>query len=251
LAAVEAGLAALTGSEEDHLIVRLCAIALRGFADHGGSPPGAAASRREPADYLGLAEKAVAMLAERGTPFPEAQANLAVARAENARGEAHPEPALWRASVERWTGLAQPYPGVYARYRLAEALNATAKTRLEAAEMSAAAHQEATALGAAPLAAEIEAFRQRANLHKIAPSNEGAPLDKVAEKLAPYKLTPRERQVLELLVAGLSNRLIGRRLEMTEKTASVHVSNVIRKLEVTNRTQAATRGRAVGIEGQS
>lgn len=52
-------------------------------------------------------------------------------------------------------------------------------------------------------------------------------------------LTARERQVLELIAEGLSNRQIGERLFISIKTVSVHVSAVLRKLGVSTRTEAA------------
>jgi DNA-binding CsgD family transcriptional regulator len=54
-------------------------------------------------------------------------------------------------------------------------------------------------------------------------------------------LTPRERDVLLLLREGLTNRQIGARLYMSPKTASVHVTALLRKLEVSSRTEAAVR----------
>ena len=55
----------------------------------------------------------------------------------------------------------------------------------------------------------------------------------------PFGLTPRERQVLALLAEGATNRQIGQSLYMAEKTASVHVSRILAKLDVRTRTQAA------------
>jgi DNA-binding NarL/FixJ family response regulator len=52
-------------------------------------------------------------------------------------------------------------------------------------------------------------------------------------------LSPREREVLGLLVAGLPNKLIARRLEISEKTVKSHLTNVFRAIGVTDRTQAA------------
>jgi DNA-binding NarL/FixJ family response regulator len=52
-------------------------------------------------------------------------------------------------------------------------------------------------------------------------------------------LTPRELEVLRLLVEGRSNRQIARPLFITEKTASVHVSNILSKLGAANRSEAA------------
>ncbi len=52
-------------------------------------------------------------------------------------------------------------------------------------------------------------------------------------------LTQRERDVLNLLSAGLQNKIIAARLNLSEHTVKVHVHNIIRKLRVHNRTQAA------------
>ena len=57
------------------------------------------------------------------------------------------------------------------------------------------------------------------------------------------ELTARETQVLELIAEGLSNRQIGERLFISAKTASVHVSAILRKLGVSTRTEAAVRAR--------
>ena len=60
-------------------------------------------------------------------------------------------------------------------------------------------------------------------------------------------LTPRERDVLELLALGCRNHEIARRLAMSEKTVRNHVSQVLTKLQVPDRTAAALRARESGI----
>ena len=57
------------------------------------------------------------------------------------------------------------------------------------------------------------------------------------------RLTPREREVLDLLAEGATNRAISEALFITEKTASVHVSNLLAKLDVPNRGAAAALAR--------
>jgi DNA-binding NarL/FixJ family response regulator len=52
-------------------------------------------------------------------------------------------------------------------------------------------------------------------------------------------LSEREREVLKLLLEGLPNKLIARRLEITEKTVKSHLTRVFREIGVTDRTQAA------------
>jgi DNA-binding NarL/FixJ family response regulator len=53
------------------------------------------------------------------------------------------------------------------------------------------------------------------------------------------ELTPREREVLALLADGLPNKLIARRLEISEKTVKAHLTNIFQRIGVTDRTQAA------------
>ena len=85
-----------------------------------------------------------------------------------------------------------------------------------------------------------------------------SPLDpKVARELladrrearAP-QLTGRERQVLALVGEGLPNKLIARRLEISEKTVKAHLTRVYTEIGVTDRTQAALWARSHGIEGE-
>ena len=52
-------------------------------------------------------------------------------------------------------------------------------------------------------------------------------------------LTEREHEILELIAMGISNKEIGLRLQLTEKTVKHHVSNILQKLQVHNRVQAA------------
>ena len=62
-------------------------------------------------------------------------------------------------------------------------------------------------------------------------------------------LTPRERQVLALVAEGRTNREIGETLFMAEKTASVHVSRILAKLDVRSRTEAAAVAHRLGLDG--
>jgi DNA-binding NarL/FixJ family response regulator len=63
----------------------------------------------------------------------------------------------------------------------------------------------------------------------------------------PFGLTSREREILTLLVAGQTNRRIAETLFISESTASVHVSNIIGKLGVTNRVEAAATAVRSGL----
>jgi DNA-binding CsgD family transcriptional regulator len=69
------------------------------------------------------------------------------------------------------------------------------------------------------------------------------------DPLARFGLTEREREVLSLLAAGRSNPEIGQVLFISTKTASVHVSNILAKLGVSGRVEAAAVAHRLGIYG--
>lgn len=64
-------------------------------------------------------------------------------------------------------------------------------------------------------------------------------------------LSERERDVLALLVEGLPNKLIARRLEISEKTVKSHLTRIFRELDVTDRTQAALWAERHGSGGRA
>src|SRR5262249_22573336 len=78
----------------------------------------------------------------------------------------------------------------------------------------------------------------------------------LGESLAPATpadragLTAREREVLRLLSEGRTNRQIGEELFIATKTASVHVSNILAKLQVTNRGEAAAAAGRLGLDAE-
>jgi DNA-binding NarL/FixJ family response regulator len=63
----------------------------------------------------------------------------------------------------------------------------------------------------------------------------------------PFGLTPREREVLALVADGRTNRQIAERLFISDSTAGVHVSNILGKLGVGTRTEAATVAARLGL----
>ncbi len=77
------------------------------------------------------------------------------------------------------------------------------------------------------------------------PARAAGPGEAGAEPLDP--LTPREREVLELLGEGLSNRQIAERLGISEHTAKFHVASVSGKLGASSRTEAVSRGVRRGL----
>ena len=151
-------------------------------------------------------------------------------RGRRATGEAE----AWAEAVAAWEAVGSPYGAAYARWRAAEAALAAGGSRSGAAELLQASHREAARLDAALLREEIEGLARRAriDLGGAAPAAGAAPLQELG-------LTERELEVLSLVGEGLTNRQIGERLFISPKTAGLHVSRILSKLNVSNRTQAA------------
>jgi DNA-binding NarL/FixJ family response regulator len=70
---------------------------------------------------------------------------------------------------------------------------------------------------------------------------------RLLEEMTSDPLTPREREVLGLIGRGMANKVIARELGLSEKTVKAHVSNILAKLGVTDRTQAALYAVRAGL----
>jgi DNA-binding CsgD family transcriptional regulator len=136
--------------------------------------------------------------------------------------------ARWAEAAEAWQAVGQPYP-------CARALYLAAEQALREGDRGAAltwlnrATPLARQLGAVPL------------LREITLRAEGARPE--------LTLTARETEVLRLVAEGRSNRQIGAALYISPKTAGVHVSNIMTKLGVSSRTEAAAVAHRSGLAG--
>jgi len=140
--------------------------------------------------------------------------------------------AAWDETAAAWEGLGQPYPTATALLRAAEAALAEGD-REAAGERLRRAGPLGDRLGARPLSDQIASLARRARI----------PLTDGTAEPAPGRLglTDREFEVLRLVAAGRSNREIAAELFISAKTASVHVSNILAKLDVGSRGEAAAR----------
>ena len=164
-------------------------------------------------------------------------AYLAMSEADLARAAGEDEPRLWSRAADAWRAIDRPYSAAIATWRRAQA-ELGAGDRNAAAGSAAAVIEQAKKLGSGWLAEEAEGLAARGRLRlsaEPARSADGRPV----EPEEPFGLTPRERQVLALLASGATNREIAAELYMAEKTASVHVSRILTKLDVRSRTEAA------------
>ncbi|MEP7020682.1 MAG: AAA family ATPase [Pseudonocardiales bacterium] len=165
------------------------------------------------------------------------------AEATRLRGESGT--AAWQRAVEAWDGLRRPHRAAYARWRQAEAILAQGQPRTAAAgPLRTAAAQAA---GHVPLSKAISDLARRARIELTKRDHE-TPLAE-PRPVRSFGLTERELAVLQLLGQGKTNPEIGSALFISPRTASVHVTNILRKLDVATRVQAATLAERAGLLG--
>jgi DNA-binding NarL/FixJ family response regulator len=136
-----------------------------------------------------------------------------------------------------WDERERPPVAAYCRWRQAEALVAAGASRTEAGGPLRAAREVAERLGARPLLREIALLAERARLDLL--PRDGASLAEDPSIEDRLGLTRREAEVLTLVARGYTNREVADTLVISVKTASVHVSNILRKLDAPNRREAA------------
>ena len=146
----------------------------------------------------------------------------------------------WKAAIQSYDDLGYIYEAATCRLHLAEAILAAGGAREEAAKALRVAADTAARLRAEPLLAAVAGLAGRARID-IGTENFGGDALGVG-------LTAREQEVLGLLAGGLTNREIGETLFISEKTASVHVSNILGKLGVGGRGAAVAMALRLGLE---
>ena len=273
VAAIEAGLTRLEQTDDTRYRMRLLRLGTRAAADLAEI----ARDRRDAAaerEALGIAAalqaraaSAVAAIAGMdGGLALELRAEQATVAAEETRLRGSSDSAAWREAADRWQARERPYHHAYARFREAEA-SLGCGDRAGASEALPEAGEIAVRLGARPLLDAITALARRARIpwerrpeEAVHPEPGAADRaaggraeslrvegDPAAAVLAEFGLTPREREVLELMAQGLTNRQIAATLYISVYTAGIHVSRILGKLGVTSRTEAASKAYRLGI----
>jgi DNA-binding CsgD family transcriptional regulator/tetratricopeptide (TPR) repeat protein len=255
-AAAAEGLGLLAAAEEPYWVSELCrsalgveaAVAEQARARHAGAEERAA---RELAEGL-LGHVRAVTTAPDVWPTPVVDANRRTAEAELSRVTGPADPGRWAAAAEAWEALGYPWQEGYARWRQAEALLAQGAPRPDAAAALVRAGALADQLDARLLAAEVGSLARRARIDLPdaagGRAQDGPPPEEqaVTDELG---LTPREREVLALVADGRTNRQIAEALFISNKTASVHVSNILAKLGVANRGEAAAVAHRLRLTG--
>ncbi len=215
-----------------------------------------------------------------------AEAGIATVRAFKARLDGHDQAVAWDSVARLWERAGDPYQVARARWRQAQAAlagnDARAGRRLARAPLREAV-RIARSLGARPLLRQLEELAERALIALPEPPEparpagvQGAAPDEVDERPAiagplaartamsdglarafvgsptprpanVFELSAREREVLALIAEGRTNREIAERLFISQKTVGVHVGNVLAKMRVSGRVEAATVAIRLGL----
>lgn len=156
--------------------------------------------------------------------------------AERSRLHGRPDPDAWHHARERWLGLSMPIRAAYCQFRWAEESLSSGVDRITVESAVRDLSDYLSGVGARLLHDEVRALARRARID-------------VGDRPGPdrYGLTAREREVLSRLTRGATNRQIADALFISEKTASVHVSNILRKLTAANRGEAAATAIKEGL----
>jgi DNA-binding CsgD family transcriptional regulator/tetratricopeptide (TPR) repeat protein len=246
---VDRALTTAVGIDDDVIVFEMHSLGLRALADDLD----AARARQRRIDLDKVQRLASGMLAEvndmvaareaRGYPqTPVMAAFVALCRAEASR-VTEPDPDLWREAATLWDAAHEVYPAIYSRWREAELLLGARLDRKRAVESAQLAWRRAVDMGAAPLRERLERLAERARI--VLASAEPIPAATTHSVADDLGLTPREVEVLGQLARGRTDRQIAEELFISKKTASVHVSNLLRKLDASNRIEAAEIGQRV------
>jgi DNA-binding CsgD family transcriptional regulator/tetratricopeptide (TPR) repeat protein len=237
---ISRGLAVLETLDDVHQAAWLCRRGIEAEADRAER----ARARRDSADVEaalaiagGLLERARRLAGlHAARSVAELGVLLLTSEAETARAADRPACELWLAAAAGWESRGEPYPQAQCLTRAAEAALAERRPRPTVAPWLRAAHETAVRLEAAPLVEAVESIARRGRI-TFAP--DGVELAEPVSDPAPLGLTPRELQVLRLVGQGYTNGQIAESLFISRKTAGAHVSNILGKLGVGRRVEAA------------
>jgi DNA-binding CsgD family transcriptional regulator/tetratricopeptide (TPR) repeat protein len=243
---------ALAEAAEDEYVFYVApqyAIAARAHADVAVKARGLGDGERAAQAATAARELAKQLRARLDVPFVpgEVERHALACELEARRAAAEADSDGWARLAEAWDELGRPYEAAYARWREAEAVLAGPGDRARAESALRSAAEVARRLRAAPLLDEVEGLAQRARLKlggAAAGSGDASAEPTTADRIG---LTPREVDVLRLVAAGRTNKEIADELFMSHKTASVHVSRILSKLDVRGRVEAASLAHRLGL----
>ena len=178
-------------------------------------------------------------------PATRAQARTYQALAAAELGRAVGTTPDWSPAIDAARDADEAYLLAYALLRGAQQAWSGGDREGAAAMLDESARLSAQ-MGAAPLQDEAQALARRARL-RVAGAEPSSAERAPGPAIEAYGLTDRELEVLDLVAAGRSNPQIAAELFISPKTASVHVSNIISKLGVSSRGEAAALAHRLGV----
>ena len=197
-------------------------------------------------DLAACAQDAIEAVREPGAYRDGIDPNLDLAAAFLSRRAGHDDPAIWATAAEQLERVGYVPLAAIARQGEAEAhLRAGSAGSAEPAIRRALEHVDA--MDATAMREPIERLARAARIRLDRAGDAATTGDGAASTADPWGLSTREREVLELVAEGRTNREIGATLFISDKTASVHVTHILTKLGVSSRTEAALLAARAGI----
>jgi DNA-binding CsgD family transcriptional regulator len=221
----------LEPSEDAMLLTDLCRLGLRIAADRAAQPSRRAAAADDDLVWIASHIPPFSSIEEMGNR-PALAASIVTAKAEESRARHTDNWKTWGRAADHWRSACQPWELAYCRLREAEQA-ARHRLAVRAADALNETAQLASNIKAKPLLAAAEALARSARMR----IEVGSPAQPVPAG-TPFGLTSREQEVLKELTTGASNREIAADLYISERTAAVHVSSILRKLGVRTRLEA-------------
>ena len=204
-------------------------------------------ARRVGLAHLAMLRPSVQEAIGLGGAGPLIEVELAAAVAEGSRLEGGSDAQMWGDVARRREMLQQPWETAYARFRQAEAILATRSRKQDVQPVLRDAHRIAQQLGARPLVEQIERLARHGRVRLATVPAERRTRHATTPEGVLVALTTREWEVLTMVAAGHTNREIGEELFISEKTASVHISNAMDKLGALSRYDAAASATRLGL----
>jgi DNA-binding CsgD family transcriptional regulator/tetratricopeptide (TPR) repeat protein len=244
---ISRGLSALDGLDDLQASAWLCWRGLQVEADSAEHSRAhrlrdEAAAAAHAAEELGAYIRSLAALpaAPALGELPALELSTAAER-ERAAGRNATEP--WLGAAAAWRSLREPYPHAVCLARAVEAALTERRAKAEITASLESARKIAGELGAAPLLRALNSMALRGRL-ATRPRRDQPP---ASAPSPPLGLTPRELDVLQLVGQGYTNARIADTLFISRKTAAAHVSNILGKLEVARRAEAAAIAARLGL----
>jgi DNA-binding CsgD family transcriptional regulator/tetratricopeptide (TPR) repeat protein len=249
------GIALVEGNDEQRFAGQLVVLALRAQADLAETARAGRNGRQLAAavdDGDAIVARARNLQPDPLDPdadeWPESPALALTGRAELARLADQDDPRRWDSAASAWDAIERPFAVAYTRWREADAICRQHERSERSITAVRRAHRLAIRLGASELASEVSELARWYRIDLAAPATESRGADDTAAAVEDIGLTPRELEVLAGLAAGQTNRQLADELFISVKTASVHVSNILRKLDVSGREEAARVAYRLGLD---